>query len=75
MLAIARWFHFWYQGIILNKVNIQAVFEFVNTGVRIVVNEISNFHIQHVNQFQIGQLCHLVDGILECLQHSVHCDY
>ena len=39
------------------------------------MGEIDMFRLQHVHEFEIGSICHLIDDTLERLCHSAHCDH
>jgi len=56
-------------------VDIPSVFWLMNTGVQIFVGEIPILGLQHVDKFEIGSMCHLVDNTFEGLSHSRHCNH
>jgi hypothetical protein len=56
-------------------VDIPSVFRYVDAGVQILVGNIRIFGVQQVEKFEIGSMCHLVDGSLEGFYHPSHCDY
>jgi len=74
-LAVAGWFHYGCYGIIRHKVHIPSVLRLVNTGIQILVDKICIFVMEHVGQFEISSMCHLVDDTLESPSHSGHCNH
>jgi len=55
--------------------DIPSVIRLINTAVQILVGEIGIFSMQHVDQFEIGSLCHLVNDNLDGLCHFRRCDH
>ena len=72
-LAVAWWFRSRCWCIIRPKVNNPSVFRPVHTGVPILVGEICIFHVQQVNEFEIGSICYHVNDTFECLSNSGDC--
>jgi len=66
-LAVIRWFHSRYSGVIWNEVDMSSIFMLVNTGVQILVGEIRIFGLEYVDQFEIGSMCHLIDDTSDSL--------
>jgi len=56
-------------------VDISKDFQLTNASVQIHVAEIHIFHVQQVNQFEIGSIRHFVGDTIESLWHAGHGEY